>query len=85
MVCERNESSHGEKKRTKWINRDREAANEHLLRDYFVFDTLYDLSKFEERRISRNLFLRIARDLECNYEFFQLNWDARSKRDFTTI
>nr|KAJ0203136.1 hypothetical protein LSAT_V11C500276570 [Lactuca sativa] len=86
MVRERGESSNIEKKHRKWINRDREAANERLVRDYFVVDCLYDLSKFEERfRISRNLFLRTARDLARNYEFFQLRWDARGKRGFTTI
>ncbi|KAL7601401.1 hypothetical protein Lser_V15G26961 [Lactuca serriola] len=86
MVRERGESLHNEKKHRKWINRDREAENELLVHDYFYPDSLYDLSEFEERfRISRNLFLRIARDLERNYEFFQLRWDARGKRNFTTI
>nr|KAJ0208657.1 hypothetical protein LSAT_V11C400194090 [Lactuca sativa] len=45
-----------------------------------ILDSLYDLSKFEDHfRISRNVFLRIARDLENNYEFFQLRWDTRGK------
>ncbi|XP_023742255.1 uncharacterized protein LOC111890363 [Lactuca sativa] len=86
VVRERAESSNVEKKHRKWINRDREAAHELLVRDYFAVDSLYDLSKFEERfRININLFLRIARDLARNYEFFQLRWDARGKRGFTTI
>ncbi|XP_023746191.1 uncharacterized protein LOC111894348 [Lactuca sativa] len=86
MVPDRGGSSNVEKKHKKWINRDREAAHELLVRDYFVVDSLYDLLKFEERfRISRNLFLRIARDLVRNYEFFQLRWDARGKRGITTI
>lgn len=86
MVCERGESSNVDKKHRKWINRDREAAHELLVRDYFAVDNLYDLSKFEECfRISRTLFLRIARDLARNYEFFQLQWDARGKHGFTTI
>nr|KAJ0219604.1 hypothetical protein LSAT_V11C300105680 [Lactuca sativa] len=75
MVHERGESSHNEKK-----------PNEPLVRDYFAPNSLYDLSKFEERfHISRNLFLRTARDLECNYEFFRLRYDVRGKRGFTTI
>nr|KAJ0188080.1 hypothetical protein LSAT_V11C900460400 [Lactuca sativa] len=69
MIRERDESSYGEKNHRKWINRDREAENKLLVHDYFAPDSLYDLSKFEKRfRISRNLFLRIARDLERNYE-----------------
>ncbi|CAH1412636.1 unnamed protein product [Lactuca virosa] len=86
VIRERGETSHREKKHRKYINRDREAAHELLVCDYFVTDSLYDLSKFKERfRISRNLFLRIALDLKRNYEFFQLRWDARGKRGFTTI
>nr|KAJ0206944.1 hypothetical protein LSAT_V11C500245990 [Lactuca sativa] len=86
MVRERGESSNNEKKHRKWINRDREAANDILVCDYFAYDSLYDISKFEERfHISRNLFLCIARDFEHNYEFCQLRWDARGKRGFTTI
>nr|KAJ0223120.1 hypothetical protein LSAT_V11C200094570 [Lactuca sativa] len=76
MIHERGESSHDEKKNRKWIDRDQEVANELLVRDYFAPDSLYGLSKFEESfRISRYLFLRIARDLE----------HARGKRGFTTI
>ncbi|XP_052626641.1 uncharacterized protein LOC111918978 [Lactuca sativa] len=86
IVRQRGEFSNVEKKRRKSINQDREAANELLVHDYFNLDSLYDLSKFEDHfRISRNLFLRIARDLENNYEFFQLKWDARGKRGFTTF
>ncbi|XP_023769184.1 uncharacterized protein LOC111917758 [Lactuca sativa] len=86
VVHERGESSNVEKKHRKWINRDCEAAHEHLVHDYFVVDSLYDLSKFKERLcISRTLFLRIARDLACNYEFFQLRWDVKGKHGFTTI
>ncbi|XP_023764785.2 uncharacterized protein LOC111913293 [Lactuca sativa] len=85
-ISQRGETSHREKKHRKYINRDREAAHELLVRDYFAPDSLYDLSKFEDHfRISRNLFLRIASDLERNYEFFQLRWDARGKRGFTTV
>nr|KAJ0209714.1 hypothetical protein LSAT_V11C400170760 [Lactuca sativa] len=75
LINERGESSHCEKKHRKWINRDREAAHELLVRDYFASDSLYDLAKFKDRlRISRTLFLRIARDLKHNYEFSQLRW-----------
>nr|KAJ0205262.1 hypothetical protein LSAT_V11C500272280 [Lactuca sativa] len=82
MVRERGESSHSKKKNRKWINRGRETANELLGRDYFASDSLYDLSKFEERfRISINLFLRIARDLDRNFEFFQLRWDVRGSNN----
>nr|KAJ0213369.1 hypothetical protein LSAT_V11C400195620 [Lactuca sativa] len=76
MLHARGESSHREKKHRKWIKRDLEATNELLVRDYFAPDSLYDLLKFEERfRISRNFFLRIAKDLE----------HTRGKRGFTII
>nr|KAJ0191980.1 hypothetical protein LSAT_V11C800406420 [Lactuca sativa] len=69
---QRCESSNVEKKRRKSINRDGVATTLFLL---------YDLSKFKDRfRINRNLILRIARDLENNYE-----GDARGKRGFTTF
>ena len=64
-VQQRGESSNTEKRHRILIVRDRMAAHELLVRDYFALDSLYDLSKFEDRfRISRNLFLRIARDLQ---------------------
>ncbi|XP_023765798.1 uncharacterized protein LOC111914256 [Lactuca sativa] len=86
VIRERGKTSHRKKKHRKYINQDREAAHQLLVYDYFVPDSLYDLLKFEERfRISRNLFLCIATDLERNYEFFQLQWDARGKCGFTTI
>ncbi|KAL7611052.1 hypothetical protein Lser_V15G12644 [Lactuca serriola] len=85
-VQQRGESTNTEKRRRISIVRDRMAAHELLVHDYFAPDSLYDLSKFEDWfRISRNLFLRIARDLENNYEFFQLRWDARGKRGFSTL
>nr|KAJ0207049.1 hypothetical protein LSAT_V11C500274670 [Lactuca sativa] len=70
VIRQRGETSHREKKHKKYINRDREATHELLVHRF---------------RISRKLFLRIASDLERNYEFFQLRWDARGKRGFTTI
>nr|KAJ0221303.1 hypothetical protein LSAT_V11C200089680 [Lactuca sativa] len=80
------ESSNTEKRHRISIVRDCMAAHEFLVRDYFAPDSLYDQSKFKDRfRISRNLFLRIVRDLENNYEFFQLRWDARGKRGFSTL
>nr|KAJ0196659.1 hypothetical protein LSAT_V11C700369150 [Lactuca sativa] len=79
IVRQRGETSNVEKKRRKPINRGLRGGER-------TFGTLYDISKFEDRfRISRNLFLRIVRDLENNYEFFQLRWDARGKRGFTTF
>nr|KAJ0194981.1 hypothetical protein LSAT_V11C700356820 [Lactuca sativa] len=32
-----------------------------------------------------NVFILVEIDLERNYEFFQLRWDVRGKRGFTTI
>nr|KAJ0193004.1 hypothetical protein LSAT_V11C800403480 [Lactuca sativa] len=68
-VQQRGESTNTEKRRRISIVRDRMATHELLVRDYFAPDSLYDLSKFEDRfRISRNLFLH-----------------ARGKRGFSTL
>lgn len=68
------------------INREAEAANERLMRDYFSNDTTYNDESFRRRfRMSRRLFERIVNDLEAEYHYFQLRWDARGKKGLTPI
>ena len=47
------------------LNRDRAAAHDRLVHDYFADDCVYDLRAFKRRfRLSRHLFLRISNALE---------------------
>lgn len=66
-------------------NRNRKAAHERLMADYFNDDCLYDDNIFRNRyRLTKNLFLRIATDLNAHYPCFQLRYDGRKRRGFTT-
>ncbi|KAI3741293.1 hypothetical protein L1987_58965 [Smallanthus sonchifolius] len=68
------------------LNRDREAAHERLIKDYFCDEPIYNAETFRNRfRIRRNLFLRIVNDLEREMDYFKLKWDARGRRGFTPI
>lgn len=53
------------KRNRKYLNKGREAANEHLLHDYFVNDCLYNNDAFKcYSRLSRNLIMHITNDLK---------------------
>ncbi|KAI3742646.1 hypothetical protein L1987_60338 [Smallanthus sonchifolius] len=68
------------------VNRDRAAANDLLVRDYFTKNQIYNDKSFKRRfRMSRPLFLRIVRDLEREFEYFQQKYDARRKLGFTAL
>ncbi|XP_052626734.1 uncharacterized protein LOC111909751 [Lactuca sativa] len=68
------------------LNRNREEGHENLYRDYFADNCVYRTKDFKRRfRLSRDVFLRIANALESRYEFFQLRYDARGRRGFTTL
>ena len=77
---------HEPPKRRKYIVRERQTANESLVRDYFSPESTYDEKSIRRRfRMSRNLFIRISNDLENNYEYFQQRPDARGEMGFTTF
>jgi hypothetical protein len=66
--------------------RDREAAAELLMRDYFTEPCNYNDDIFERRfRMRKLLFLRIVGDLEREYPFFQQGWDARGRKGLSTL
>ncbi|KAL7607127.1 hypothetical protein Lser_V15G19796 [Lactuca serriola] len=68
------------------LNRNREEGHEHLYRDYFADNFVYGAKDFKRRfRLSRDVFLRITNTLDSRYEFFQLRYDARGRRGFTTL
>ncbi|KAD3641202.1 hypothetical protein E3N88_30426 [Mikania micrantha] len=68
------------------INRDREAGHDLLMGHYFGSEPLYNEKAFKRRfRMQRPLFECIVNDLEDADTYFQLRWDARGKRGFTTL
>ena len=53
------------------INRDTEAAHDHLYKDYFTEDSVYNEHHFRPRfRMWRHLFLRIVEALSNHSEYF---------------
>ena len=72
--------------RRTYILRDREAANERLMKDYFDAAPVHGPNVFRRRfRMSQRLFLRINNDLENRYDFFKQRMDARGYLGFTSI
>ncbi|KAJ0519268.1 uncharacterized protein LOC110891285 [Helianthus annuus] len=72
--------------RRTYILRDREAANERLMKDYFDAAPVHGPNVFRRRfRMSQRLFLRINNDLENTYDFFKQRMDARGYLGFTSI
>ncbi|KAK1434968.1 hypothetical protein QVD17_00723 [Tagetes erecta] len=69
------------------VERDRAAANERLMKDYFdPVEPRYNEASFRRRfRMSSRLFLRIAQDLEREKPYFQQRCDARGRMGFTAI
>ncbi|XP_022014360.1 uncharacterized protein LOC110913850 [Helianthus annuus] len=68
------------------LNRDKEAADNKLVADYFADELVYTDEMFRRRfRMSRRLFLRIADDLAQSDPFFTLRYDARGQRGFSTL
>ncbi|KAJ0938985.1 hypothetical protein HanRHA438_Chr02g0055951 [Helianthus annuus] len=58
--------------RRKQIERDHEAANALLMRDYFCDQPVYGPREFRRRfRMSKRLFLRITNNLERKYYHFK--------------
>ncbi|KAL7599405.1 hypothetical protein Lser_V15G21282 [Lactuca serriola] len=68
------------------VNRDRQAAHDLLVRDYFADNCLYNDDSFERRfRLNKAIFLRISNALESRYDFFKQKPDARGRMGFSSI
>lgn len=68
------------------VDRDRQAAYELLVRDYFIDNCLNNEATFGSRFcLNRALFLRIINDLEARYEYFMQKPDARGIISFSVI
>ncbi|KAJ9546587.1 hypothetical protein OSB04_019130 [Centaurea solstitialis] len=66
--------------------RNRLAAHEKLVKDYFFDNPVYNNKDIERRfRMTRRLFLRIVADLESEYEFFRWTYDARGVKGFSPL
>ena len=57
------------------INRNRVAAHQRLMDDYFSENPLY----------GEELFLRLVSDLEQEYSYFTQGWDARGRIGFSPL
>ncbi|XP_022018806.1 uncharacterized protein LOC110918833 [Helianthus annuus] len=78
-------TSQPQPKRRKYIVRERETSNDLLVSDYFSREPTHDKRMFRHRfRMSKNLFLRVSKDLEDTYAFFRQRSDARGNLGFTT-
>ena len=68
------------------INRNRVAAHQRLMDDYFSENPLYGEEIFRRRfRMSKELFLRLVSDLEQQYTFFTQGSDARGRIGFSPL
>ncbi|KAL7618784.1 hypothetical protein Lser_V15G01150 [Lactuca serriola] len=68
------------------VNRDRQAAHDLLVRDYFADNCLYNDDSFERRfRLNKAIFLRISNALESRYDLFKQKPDARGRMSFSSI
>ena len=75
-----------EKNKRGYIERDRRAAHDRLMKDYFDEAPTFSNEMFRRRfRMSKRLFLRIVDDLEANYDYFKQKADARGALGFTGI
>nr|XP_043639611.1 uncharacterized protein LOC122610709 [Erigeron canadensis] len=71
----------------KYKNRDnRVESHDRLVRDYFAVELKFDEGFFRQRfRMSRRLFLKIATDLESNFEYFQRRVNGRGEMGFSAL
>ncbi|KAF5796593.1 putative harbinger transposase-derived protein [Helianthus annuus] len=73
------------KRRRRYIARERHTAKDLLVSDYFSAEPKYDEKMFRRRfRMSKNLFLRISRDLEEKYDYFKQKPDVTGQLGFST-
>ncbi|XP_035845164.1 uncharacterized protein LOC118491464 [Helianthus annuus] len=70
-----------------YIERDRRAAHDRLMKDYFDEAPTFSNSEIFRRcfRMSKRLFQRIVDDLETNYDYFKQKADAKGTLGFTGI
>ncbi|XP_010693562.2 uncharacterized protein LOC104906494 [Beta vulgaris subsp. vulgaris] len=74
------------KKRRKVVPRDREGANERLIRDYFCNQPLYDEGQFRQRfRMRKEVFLRITNALAASDSFFRPSEDSTGRLGASTL
>lgn len=74
------------KKTRNYVYRDREAAERLLIEQYFVADPVFGHDKFRRRfRMSLRLFNRIVTDMEREYDYFKISYDAARKRGFSAL
>ncbi|KAJ0789049.1 putative harbinger transposase-derived protein [Helianthus annuus] len=75
-----------EKNKRGYIERDRRATHDRLMKDYFDEAPTFSNQMFRRRfRMSKRLFLRIVDDLEANCDYFKQKADARGALGFTGI
>ncbi|XP_052621704.1 uncharacterized protein LOC128127292 [Lactuca sativa] len=68
------------------VNRDRQAAHDLLVCDYFADNYLYNDDSFERRFCpNKAIFLRISNALESRYDFFKQKPDVRGRMGFSSI
>ncbi|XP_056685446.1 uncharacterized protein [Spinacia oleracea] len=74
-------------KKSRYIDRDREAANTRLMNDYFVDRPLYPEYVFRRRfRMRKHIFLRVVEAVTAKqHEYFQQRPDATGKLGATPI
>ncbi|XP_023765099.1 uncharacterized protein LOC111913604 [Lactuca sativa] len=81
-----NEESSNVARSSAVVNRDRQAAHDLLVCDYFADNYLYNDDSFERHfRINNAIFLRISNALEARYGFFKQKPDARGIMSFSSI
>ncbi|XP_023761081.1 uncharacterized protein LOC111909490 [Lactuca sativa] len=81
-----NTAASSQRKTRRYIFRNREEANQHLIQDYFQENATYQGYYFRRRfRMFKGLYERIVEDVtrECN--FFQQCYDARDTPGFTPL
>ena len=65
---------------------DREAGHNMLMADYFAERPNFDATKFRNRyRMQKELFMKIVGDVQAAFPYFNLSWDHRGRRGFTTL
>ncbi|KAI5339105.1 hypothetical protein L3X38_018377 [Prunus dulcis] len=76
-VCMLNQSRQHRRRCAPNVDKHRESRGKNLLKDYFIPNSLYPVSKFRERyRMQPHLFPKIMHDI-CNYDtYFIQKYDA---------
>ncbi|XP_023731100.2 uncharacterized protein LOC111878845 [Lactuca sativa] len=85
VVCN-NAAASSQRRTRRYICRNREEANQHLVQDYFAENATYQGYYFHRRfRMLKGLFKRIVEDLTRECSFFQQRYDARGTPGFTPL